>query len=132
MHFQRGRKGTVPVTSLIIRNYTKWKRRKKFILKPKDDIFDVFCTDIDECKVMPNLCRNGQCINTMGSFQCFCKVGYTTDISITSCIGKIQHLNHQLFFYLVHNDVSTSVTLVSKQGFLLFISFLSLFYLIHS
>nr|XP_045250127.1 fibrillin-2 isoform X2 [Macaca fascicularis] len=42
--------------------------------------------DIDECKVMPNLCTNGQCINTMGSFRCFCKVGYTTDISGTSCI----------------------------------------------
>ncbi|XP_064294038.1 fibrillin-2 isoform X2 [Phalacrocorax carbo] len=42
--------------------------------------------DIDECKVMPNLCRNGQCINTMGSFRCFCKIGYTTDISGTSCI----------------------------------------------
>ncbi|XP_067425353.1 fibrillin-2 isoform X2 [Emydura macquarii macquarii] len=42
--------------------------------------------DIDECQVMPNLCRNGQCINTMGSFRCFCKVGYTTDISGTSCM----------------------------------------------
>ncbi|XP_032281206.1 fibrillin-2 isoform X2 [Phoca vitulina] len=42
--------------------------------------------DIDECKVMPNLCTHGQCINTMGSFRCFCKVGYTTDISGTSCI----------------------------------------------
>ncbi|ETE61011.1 Fibrillin-2, partial [Ophiophagus hannah] len=42
--------------------------------------------DIDECKVMPNLCRHGQCINTMGSFRCFCKVGYTTDISGTSCV----------------------------------------------
>uniref|UniRef100_A0A803TRF1 Fibrillin-2 n=1 Tax=Anolis carolinensis TaxID=28377 RepID=A0A803TRF1_ANOCA len=42
--------------------------------------------DIDECKVMPNLCRHGQCINTMGSFSCLCKVGYTTDISGTSCM----------------------------------------------
>ncbi|KAM9367882.1 fibrillin-2 [Phaethornis superciliosus] len=42
--------------------------------------------DIDECKVMTNLCRNGQCINTVGSFRCFCKIGYTTDISGTSCI----------------------------------------------
>uniref|UniRef100_A0A5F9D267 Fibrillin-2 n=1 Tax=Oryctolagus cuniculus TaxID=9986 RepID=A0A5F9D267_RABIT len=42
--------------------------------------------DIDECKVMPNLCTNGQCINTMGSFRCFCKAGYTTDISGTSCV----------------------------------------------
>uniref|UniRef100_A0A674JPJ0 Fibrillin 2 n=1 Tax=Terrapene triunguis TaxID=2587831 RepID=A0A674JPJ0_9SAUR len=45
--------------------------------------------NIDECKVMPNLCRNGQCINTMGSFRCFCKVGYTTEISGTSCVGKV-------------------------------------------
>ncbi|XP_063036507.1 fibrillin-2 isoform X2 [Melospiza melodia melodia] len=41
--------------------------------------------DIDECKVLPNLCKNGQCINTMGSFRCFCKAGYTTDITGTSC-----------------------------------------------
>ncbi|XP_066038029.1 fibrillin-2 isoform X1 [Chamaea fasciata] len=41
--------------------------------------------DIDECKVLPNLCRNGQCINTMGSFRCFCKGGYTNDITGTSC-----------------------------------------------
>lgn len=45
-------------------------------------------TDIDECKVMPDLCTNGQCINTMGSFRCFCKAGYTTDISGTSCVGE--------------------------------------------
>uniref|UniRef100_A0A8C3JSM0 Fibrillin-2 n=1 Tax=Calidris pygmaea TaxID=425635 RepID=A0A8C3JSM0_9CHAR len=44
--------------------------------------------DIDECKVMPNLCRNGQCINTMGSFRCFCRVGYTTDISGTSYLDE--------------------------------------------
>ncbi|KAM4878543.1 LOW QUALITY PROTEIN: fibrillin-2 [Sylvia borin] len=41
--------------------------------------------DIDECKVLPNLCRNGQCMNTMGSFRCFCKASYTTDITGTSC-----------------------------------------------
>uniref|UniRef100_A0A2K6UV65 Fibrillin-2 n=1 Tax=Saimiri boliviensis boliviensis TaxID=39432 RepID=A0A2K6UV65_SAIBB len=51
------------------------------------DCFWLFwSTDIDECKVMPNLCTNGQCINTVGSFRCFCKVGYTTDITGTSCI----------------------------------------------
>uniref|UniRef100_A0A8C0UNZ1 Fibrillin 1 n=1 Tax=Cyanistes caeruleus TaxID=156563 RepID=A0A8C0UNZ1_CYACU len=63
----------------------KWKRRKKSNLKLRPDIFNNFCTDIDECKVLPNLCRNGQCINTMGSFRCFCKAGYTTDITGTSC-----------------------------------------------
>ncbi|XP_035248375.1 fibrillin-2 isoform X1 [Anguilla anguilla] len=43
-------------------------------------------TDIDECKVMPNLCTNGRCINTMGSFRCHCKTGYTADITGTSCV----------------------------------------------
>ncbi|XP_060119379.1 fibrillin-2-like [Heteronotia binoei] len=50
------------------------------------DIHTGKAVDIDECKVMPSLCTHGQCINTMGSFRCFCKVGYTTDISSTSCI----------------------------------------------
>ncbi|XP_043562346.1 fibrillin-2-like [Chiloscyllium plagiosum] len=42
--------------------------------------------DIDECKVMPNLCLNGQCINTLGSYRCLCKLGYTTDLTGTACI----------------------------------------------
>lgn len=51
-------------------------------------LFIPCCADIDECKVMPNLCSHGQCVNTMGTFRCFCKVGYTTDISGTACVGK--------------------------------------------
>ncbi|KAK2894364.1 hypothetical protein Q8A67_011593 [Cirrhinus molitorella] len=42
--------------------------------------------DIDECKVMGNLCKNGQCLNTLGSFTCVCKPGYTSDISSTQCM----------------------------------------------
>ncbi|PIO37544.1 hypothetical protein AB205_0029490 [Aquarana catesbeiana] len=42
--------------------------------------------DIDECKVLPNLCKNGQCINTIGSFRCHCNLGYTTDITGTTCV----------------------------------------------
>jgi len=37
--------------------------------------------------VMPDLCRNGQCINTIGSFRCHCNVGYKTDYTGTSCVG---------------------------------------------
>lgn len=65
------------------------RKEKKLNLKLSRDMLNNFCTDIDECKVLPNLCRNGQCINTMGSFRCFCKAGYTTDITGTSCNGKI-------------------------------------------
>ncbi|XP_049448813.1 fibrillin-1 isoform X2 [Epinephelus fuscoguttatus] len=42
--------------------------------------------DIDECRVMGNLCKNGQCINTLGSYSCTCKPGYTNDISGTLCV----------------------------------------------
>ena len=44
--------------------------------------------DIDECKVLPNLCKNGQCINSIGSFRCHCKLGYTADITGTACVGE--------------------------------------------
>lgn len=43
--------------------------------------------DINECQVMPDLCRNGQCINTIGSFRCHCNVGYKADFTATSCVG---------------------------------------------
>ncbi|KAL0963262.1 hypothetical protein UPYG_G00351840 [Umbra pygmaea] len=41
--------------------------------------------DIDECKIIPDVCKNGRCINTMGSYRCHCKQGYTTTISGTAC-----------------------------------------------
>jgi hypothetical protein len=35
------------------------------------------CADINECRTMPGLCNNGgQCLNTYGSFSCFCKTGF--------------------------------------------------------
>lgn len=52
------------------------------------DNFSCLRADIDECRVMGNLCKNGQCLNTLGSYVCTCKPGYTTDISGTLCVGK--------------------------------------------
>uniref|UniRef100_A0A3P9MQM8 Fibrillin 2b n=1 Tax=Oryzias latipes TaxID=8090 RepID=A0A3P9MQM8_ORYLA len=42
--------------------------------------------DINECQVMPDLCQNGQCINTIGSFRCHCNIGYKADFTATSCV----------------------------------------------
>ncbi len=36
--------------------------------------------DIDECRTLPNLCENGQCINTLGSYRCICDRGFKPDI----------------------------------------------------
>ncbi|KAJ8945200.1 hypothetical protein NQ318_013650 [Aromia moschata] len=42
--------------------------------------------DVNECETIPDLCNNGQCINTMGSYRCICNKGYRTDISGLYCL----------------------------------------------
>lgn len=37
---------------------------------------NLVATDIDECRIMPFLCRNGRCRNTIGAFNCECADGY--------------------------------------------------------
>ena len=34
------------------------------------------CLDVDECTEMPELCLNGKCTNTDGSYICDCNEGY--------------------------------------------------------
>nr|XP_033775586.1 fibrillin-1 isoform X2 [Geotrypetes seraphini] len=42
--------------------------------------------DINECEVLRDVCRNGECINERGSYRCRCSPGYTPDILGTSCV----------------------------------------------
>uniref|UniRef100_A0ACB8E5R9 Fibrillin-1 n=1 Tax=Sphaerodactylus townsendi TaxID=933632 RepID=A0ACB8E5R9_9SAUR len=42
--------------------------------------------DIDECKVIHEVCQNGECINERGTYRCQCKEGYITDITGKRCI----------------------------------------------
>ena len=45
-----------------------------------------FTLDLDECSLQLHNCSsNSQCINTMGSFSCICKSGYTG----VNCTGKM-------------------------------------------
>lgn len=42
--------------------------------------------DLDECKVRPDVCKGGRCINTDGSFRCECPAGYILDHSGLQCV----------------------------------------------
>ncbi|XP_064619862.1 fibrillin-2-like isoform X2 [Lineus longissimus] len=42
--------------------------------------------DIDECALDSTACRNGRCLNTMGSYRCICDAGYQPDRDGTACI----------------------------------------------
>ena len=43
--------------------------------------------DINECELSDRLCRNGQCINMVGRYQCFCDTGYKSTESRLECVG---------------------------------------------
>lgn len=57
---------------------TKLKRPNTFLF-----------TDLNECMLEPELCKNGRCINTDGSFRCECLPGYELDSTGRTCVGKI-------------------------------------------
>ena len=44
------------------------------------------CVDIDECKLFNhNICFNGRCVNTPGSFMCICPAGFVLDDDTKIC-----------------------------------------------
>jgi len=49
-------------------------------------IFLTFTTDIDECKVLKNPCKEGTCENVIGDYKCRCPRGKYGD-GKTGCNG---------------------------------------------
>lgn len=44
--------------------------------------------DIDECHISPDLCGQGTCVNTPGSFECECFHGYERGFMLMNCMGR--------------------------------------------
>lgn len=55
-----------------------------FIQSPQNTLH--FVLDIDECKTGVGVCAPpGTCVNTLGSYRCFCPRGFKMDKSGTQC-----------------------------------------------
>jgi hypothetical protein len=46
------------------------------------------CRDVNECAANGNLCKNGHCVNTKGSYKCECYEGFEVSSDGKSCIGN--------------------------------------------
>lgn len=50
--------------------------------------------EINECDLMPSMCKHGQCMNTPGSFECMCNRGYIYDEDSHQCIDDNECLKN--------------------------------------
>jgi hypothetical protein len=55
-------------------------------------IFLTFTTDIDECKVLKNPCKEGTCENVIGDYKCRCPRGKYGD-GKTGCEARGNGIN---------------------------------------
>lgn len=53
-------------------------------------------SDIDECRISPDLCGQGTCVNTPGSFECECFEGYESGfMMMKNCMGRSEMNSHK-------------------------------------
>ena len=44
---------------------------------------------LNECAVRPEICGNGRCVDTAGSYRCDCDPGYEVDPRTARCEGQL-------------------------------------------
>lgn len=62
------------------------------------------CVDINECRIVDDVCGAGECFNTEGSFHCRCRPGHKPDELSKVCVGKLY--NWELVYMRIsHKDL---------------------------
>lgn len=88
---------TVNIESKLILNFLKTITFFNYIFSV--NIFSVYILkkvileDVNECEEHDNLCNNGHCTNTFGSYMCSCNEGYRLDNTSTFCYGNVRSIN---------------------------------------
>ena len=62
--------------------------------------------DVNECAVFPGICKNGECRNTPGSFECICNRGYALDETAFQALGS--DILYDIFFIITRETFMTS------------------------
>ena len=65
--------------------------------------------DIDECELLPSVCDgNASCTNTIGSYTCTCKEGYTGEGGVGACDGMRIHEDYICVYYalIIYADIN--------------------------